>query len=279
MCWETSARWPGSGGVSSSTLCPRRRRVRPWPSRTTTTWRSSSSRRSWDSVRSRPAAIFCATASVGLVSPRSTCDSIGALTPLRSARSRSERSIASRRLLTRAPTAPSGVTTVPLAVSSRGARHLGLYVITYVCMRGPCDGPAAPVHPGLRWLPRTRSWSGRAPTAMVSSTSSSPVCGRARSGRADCCRVARRFRVEARRRLGAGACGLAPGPSVRPLPKLRPPQLRYYRLRLRLGGSGLDPSHPVGLPGTWRLVFDDEFNGQQLDLSRWNPNWFGGPTM
>ena len=60
-------------------------------------------------------------------------------------------------------------------------------------------------------------------------------------------------------------------------PKLRPPHLRYYRLRLRLGGSGLDPSHPVGLPGSWRLVFDDEFNGQQLDLSRWNPNWFGGP--
>ena len=44
-----------------------------------------------------------ATASVGLVSPRSTCDSIGALTPLRSARSRRERSIASRRARTRGP--------------------------------------------------------------------------------------------------------------------------------------------------------------------------------
>src|SRR4051812_11402879 len=44
-----------------------------------------------------------ATASVGLVSPRSTCESIGALTPLRSARSRSDRSIASRRARTRGP--------------------------------------------------------------------------------------------------------------------------------------------------------------------------------
>ena len=39
--------------------------------------------------------------------PRSTCESIGALTPLRSARSRSERPIASRSPRTRPPTAPS----------------------------------------------------------------------------------------------------------------------------------------------------------------------------
>src|SRR5512132_1774030 len=44
-----------------------------------------------------------ATCSVGLVSPRSTWLSIGALTPERSARSRSERSIASRRARTREP--------------------------------------------------------------------------------------------------------------------------------------------------------------------------------
>ena len=46
-----------------------------------------------------------ATVSVGLVSPRSTCESIGAHTPLRSARSRSESPLASRSALTRAPTA------------------------------------------------------------------------------------------------------------------------------------------------------------------------------
>ena len=44
-----------------------------------------------------------ATESVGLVSPRSTWLSIGAETPERSARSRSERSIASRRARTRGP--------------------------------------------------------------------------------------------------------------------------------------------------------------------------------
>ena len=44
-----------------------------------------------------------ATWSVGLVSPRSTWLSIGALTPLRSARSRRLRSIASRSARTRGP--------------------------------------------------------------------------------------------------------------------------------------------------------------------------------
>src|SRR3954451_23250685 len=63
----------------------------------------SSSRRSCDSVRSSPPAIRLATASVGLVSPRSTWLSIGALTPLRCDRSRSERPMASRSALTRSP--------------------------------------------------------------------------------------------------------------------------------------------------------------------------------
>src|SRR6202035_5088321 len=44
-----------------------------------------------------------ATARVGLVSPRSTCESIGALTPLRSARSRSDSEELSRNAFTRAP--------------------------------------------------------------------------------------------------------------------------------------------------------------------------------
>ena len=47
-----------------------------------------------------------ATVSVGLVSPRSTCESIGALTPLRSARSRSESPEDSRSAFTRAPMTP-----------------------------------------------------------------------------------------------------------------------------------------------------------------------------
>lgn len=32
---------------------------------------------------------------------------------------------------------------------------------------------------------------------------------------------------------------------------------------------------PVGVPGTWHLVFDDEFNGTSLDLTKWRPNWLG----
>ena len=48
-------------------------------------------------------AMRAATVSVGLVSPRSTCESIGALTPLRSARSRSDSEEASRSAFTRAP--------------------------------------------------------------------------------------------------------------------------------------------------------------------------------
>src|SRR5581483_2130885 len=61
------------------------------------------------SVSSSPAAIRPATASVGLVSPRSTCESIGAETPERSARSRSESPMDSRSARTRAPTVPFSV--------------------------------------------------------------------------------------------------------------------------------------------------------------------------
>ena len=68
-----------------------------------------------------------ATASVGLVSPRSTWLSIGALTPERSARSRSERSIASRRARTRGPmwmaVSSSTATIQTYAIAYSGARR------------------------------------------------------------------------------------------------------------------------------------------------------------
>ena len=57
-----------------------------------------------------------ATASVGLVSPRSTWLSIGALTPLRTDRSRSDRLIASRSALMRDPTVGSATTDIQLYV-------------------------------------------------------------------------------------------------------------------------------------------------------------------
>src|SRR4051794_25245590 len=70
----------------------------------------SSRRRSCDRLSSSPAAMRAATCSVGLVSPRSTWESIGADTPERTARSRSERSIASRSAFTRGPIAGTGST-------------------------------------------------------------------------------------------------------------------------------------------------------------------------
>src|SRR5262249_38531230 len=69
-----------------------------------------------------------ATCSVGLVSPRSTWLSIGALTPERSARSRSDRSIASRSARTRGP--------MWMWVSGVSATAtIQTYVITYAARR------------------------------------------------------------------------------------------------------------------------------------------------
>ncbi|MFB3077189.1 MAG: Ig-like domain-containing protein, partial [Lysobacterales bacterium] len=33
---------------------------------------------------------------------------------------------------------------------------------------------------------------------------------------------------------------------------------------------------PVGQLGSWDLIFQDEFEGSSLDLSTWEPSWFGG---
>lgn len=33
---------------------------------------------------------------------------------------------------------------------------------------------------------------------------------------------------------------------------------------------------PLGVSGTWKLKFDDEFSGSSLDLSKWEPNWLAG---
>ena len=32
---------------------------------------------------------------------------------------------------------------------------------------------------------------------------------------------------------------------------------------------------PTGQRGSWNMLFDDEFNGTELDLTKWRPNWFG----
>ena len=38
---------------------------------------------------------------------------------------------------------------------------------------------------------------------------------------------------------------------------------------------GAVPAAPAGLPGSWHLAFDDEFNGSSLDTSKWSTGWFG----
>ena len=86
---------------------------------------SSSSLSSCESRSSSPAAILEATWSVGLVSPRSTCESIGALTPERSARSRNDMDIAPRSARIRVPT--------PESASSMAS--IRAYVITYASSR------------------------------------------------------------------------------------------------------------------------------------------------
>src|SRR5436190_17796869 len=80
---------------------------------------ASSRRSSCDSVSSSPAAMRSATASVGLVSPRSTWESIGAETPERSASSRSESCMPSRRARTRGPNACCSAAATVAAISGR----------------------------------------------------------------------------------------------------------------------------------------------------------------
>jgi hypothetical protein len=35
---------------------------------------------------------------------------------------------------------------------------------------------------------------------------------------------------------------------------------------------------PTGVPGTWNLIFDDDFNGTSLDTKYWSTGWFGSGT-
>ena len=135
--WKaTSARWPGNGGrhdLVAVAAAPgsaakrarrraRRSRRRPRPGAGAGTASAPG-----------PTAIRPATDSVGLVSPRSTWLSICADTPLRSARSRSERSIASRSARTRGPI---------WRLLGWESRSPGAYVITDDC-RGVLMGIGA----------------------------------------------------------------------------------------------------------------------------------------
>jgi Glycosyl hydrolases family 16 len=40
------------------------------------------------------------------------------------------------------------------------------------------------------------------------------------------------------------------------------------------GSTGVSGG-PVGVPGSWRVIFDDEFSATSLDTSKWSTGWFG----
>lgn len=40
-------------------------------------------------------------------------------------------------------------------------------------------------------------------------------------------------------------------------------------------GSATSTPTPTGMPGSWNLLFDDEFNGTSLNTSNWSTGWFG----
>jgi Glycosyl hydrolases family 16 len=42
------------------------------------------------------------------------------------------------------------------------------------------------------------------------------------------------------------------------------------------GGGGVSPNGPTG---SWKLVFDDEFDGSSLDTTNWSTSWFNGGSM
>lgn len=42
------------------------------------------------------------------------------------------------------------------------------------------------------------------------------------------------------------------------------------------GSGGVSPDGPAG---PWKLVFDDEFDGTSLDLTKWSSSWFNGGSM
>lgn len=50
----------------------------------------------------------------------------------------------------------------------------------------------------------------------------------------------------------------------------RSPVAAVHRVAARLAAH-----RPDGAAGAWQLRFDDEFNGSRLDLTRWQPNWYG----
>jgi hypothetical protein len=205
----SSARWPGSGAVRTS---------KRWPLGAPPCARSRAAHdvtaaglveaQQLAEAQLEAAAIRLATWSVGLVSPRSTWLSIGADTPERSARSRSERSIASRSARTRGPMWSSSPVPVPEAAGGR--RH---YKRTLS-------------HTRRFWLPSRRCPTPTCPTSSCSRPGG--VLGEAwMNGVLAASRTPRArpaARGELRRHLGGLDRGRAAGVGQRPRrPRERPP--------------------------------------------------------
>ena len=110
-------------------------------------------------------------------------------------------------------------------------------------------------------------------------------------------RVSRRAQTGRRRHASVRATVIVRN-GVLTIHAIRLHGLPRLRVRLRRIGGLVDPHHattrprtppvpvapsaaaavpimPVGVAGTWHLIFDDEFNGPSLDTTKWSTGWFG----
>jgi hypothetical protein len=75
------------------------------------------------------------------------------------------------------------------------------------------------------------------------------------------------------------ATGTNPTPTTAPNPTATPtPKITSTPTPSPTAGptptQGSNPI-PVGQTGNWNMIFNDEFNGSSVDLSKWRPNWLG----
>ncbi|MGV9271444.1 glycoside hydrolase family 16 protein [Kitasatospora sp. NPDC003701] len=64
-----------------------------------------------------------------------------------------------------------------------------------------------------------------------------------------------------------------PSPTAKPTATPSPTATPIATPTAPASGSG-----PLGIAGSWRPVFADEFNGSSVDSAKWTPNWFGCQT-
>ena len=78
---------------------------------------------------------------------------------------------------------------------------------------------------------------------------------------------------------GTQASTTAPTPTRTPTPRSTTTTNSAASAPAAASSSQTQNVNPTYVPGNWKLVFNDEFSGSSIDLSKWEPNWFGSsPT-